>query len=60
MAEAMSPVRSAWPRSTTSRLTTLYVVAAAMVLKPTGDDPGILIAFAAILGLVLSVKRARS
>jgi uncharacterized membrane protein len=37
-------------------LTTLYVVAAAMVLKPTGEDPGILIAFAAILGLVLFVN----
>ena len=37
-------------------LTTLYVVAAAMVLKPTGDDPGILIALAAILGLVAFVN----
>ena len=33
-------------------LTTLYVVAASMVLKPTGDDPGLLVALAAILGLV--------
>ena len=33
-------------------LTVLFVVAAAMVLKPTGNDPGLLIAFAAILGLV--------
>lgn len=37
-------------------ITTLFVVAAAMVLKPTGDDPGILIAFAAILGLVAFVN----
>ena len=37
-------------------LTVLYVVAAAMVLKPTGDDPGILIAFAAVLGLVAFVN----
>ena len=37
-------------------LTILYVVAAAMVLKPTGDDPGILIAFAVILGLVAFVN----
>jgi len=33
-------------------LTVLYVVAAAMVLKPTGDDPGVLIALAAVLVLV--------
>jgi uncharacterized membrane protein len=33
-------------------LTVLYVVAAAMVLKPTGDDPEVLIGLAAILGLV--------
>jgi len=37
-------------------LTTLYVVAAAMVLKPTGDDPGVLIVLAAILGLVAVVN----
>ena len=37
-------------------LTVLYIVAAAMVLKPTGDDPGILIAFAAILVLVAFVN----
>ncbi len=37
-------------------LTTLYVVAASMVLKPTGDDPGVLIALAAILGLVALVN----
>jgi uncharacterized membrane protein len=34
------------------QLTTLFVVVAAMVLKPTGDDPGVLIALAAALGLV--------
>ena len=34
-------------------LTVLYVVAASMVLKPTGDDPGVLIALAAVLGLVV-------
>ena len=33
-------------------LMVLFVVAAAMVLKPTGDDPGVLIALAAILGVV--------
>ena len=38
------------------QVTTLYVVVAAMVLKPTGDDPGILIVFAAILGLVATVN----
>ena len=37
-------------------LTTLFVVAAAMVLKPTGDDAGVLIALAAILGLVAFVN----
>ncbi len=37
-------------------LTTLFVVAAAMVIKPTGDDPGVLIAFAIILGIVIAVN----
>ncbi len=37
-------------------ITTLYVVAAAMVLKPTGDDPGLLITFAVILGLVAFIN----
>ena len=55
MAEAMS--RSARMTAVDNfQLTTLYVVAAAMVLKPTGDDPGILIAFAVILGLVAFVN----
>ncbi len=37
-------------------ITTLFVVAAAMVLKPTGDEPGILIEFAVVLGLVAFVN----
>jgi uncharacterized membrane protein len=41
------------------QLTTLFVVVAAMVLKPTGDDPGVLIALAAVLGLV-AVANARA
>lgn len=51
MSEAMS--RSARMTAVDHfELTLLYVVAAAMVLKPTTDDAGILIAFAAILGAV--------
>lgn len=38
------------------QLTTLFVVVAAMVLKPTGDDPGVLIALAGILGFVAAVN----
>lgn len=37
-------------------LTTLYVVVAAMVLKPTGDDPGVLLALAGVLGLVAFIN----
>jgi uncharacterized membrane protein len=37
-------------------LTTLFVVAAAMVLKPTTDDAGVLIVMAAILGAVAFVN----
>lgn len=37
-------------------LTTLYVVAASMVLKPTGDDPGVLLVLAAILVAVAVVN----
>jgi uncharacterized membrane protein len=55
MAEAMS--RSARMTAVDNfELTTLYVVAAAMVLKPTTDDAGVLIVLAAILGLVAFVN----
>ena len=55
MAEAMT--RSARMTAVDNfELTTLYVVAASMVLKPTGDDPGVLIVLAVILGLVAFVN----
>ena len=55
MAEAMT--RSARMTAVDHfELTTLYVVAAAMVLKPTTDDAGVLIVLAAILGLVAFVN----
>ena len=55
MAEAMT--RSARMTAVDNfELTTLYVVAAAMVLKPTRDDAGVLIVLAAILGLVAFVN----
>jgi uncharacterized membrane protein len=37
-------------------LTLLYIVVAAMVLKPTGDDPGVLLVLAGVLALVAAVN----
>lgn len=55
MAEAMS--RSKRMSAVDNfELTTLYVVAASMVIKPTTDDPGVLLVLAAVLGLVAFVN----
>lgn len=55
MAEAMT--RSARMTAVDNfELTTLFVVAASMVLKPTSDDAGLLIVLAARLGIVALVN----